>query len=159
MFSNPNVAVEAKRAVYEGLILSILLYGAESWCLTEKLLSLLRIFHNRCIRSMCRVTLKQCFKFRISNEQLQCRLNLRSIDIYITKKQLRWASPVDRMDFERIPRKMLSSWVCNKRPIGVPEFTYGRGLVKLLKRAKFDLSNWHVLAQDKSKWRKMICDI
>ena len=118
LFSNPNVALDAKRAVYEGLILSILLYGAESWCLTEKLLSLLRIFHNRCIRSMCRVTLKQCFKFRISNEQLQGRLNMRSIDIYITKKQLRWAGHVARMDFERVPRKMLSSWVCNTRPIG-----------------------------------------
>ena len=43
---------------------------------------------------------------------------------------------------------MLSSWVCNKRPIGALEFTYGRGLVKSLKRAEFDVNNWHELAQD-----------
>ena len=44
LFSNSNISAVAKRAVYAGLILPILLYGAESWCLTEKLFSVLRIF-------------------------------------------------------------------------------------------------------------------
>ena len=44
LFSNSNISVVAIRAVYVGLIPPILLYGAESWCLTEKLFSVLRIF-------------------------------------------------------------------------------------------------------------------
>ena len=39
-----------------------------------------------------------------------------------------------RMSFERLQRKMLSSWVVTKRPRGSPKFTYGRGLMKLLKK-------------------------
>ena len=39
------------------------------------------------------------------------------------------------MDFERLTRKMLSSWVCTKRPVVAPEYTYGRGLFKLQKKA------------------------
>ena len=159
LFSNPNISVDGKRAVNEGLILSILLYGPESWCVTEKLFSVLRIFHNRCVRSMCRVTVTDCYSFRISNEELLRRLNLRKIDDYITKRQLRWAGHIARMDFDRLPRKMLSSWVCTKRPTGAPEFTYGRGLYKSLTKAGVNVKNWHELALDKSKWRKMIHDI
>ena len=77
---------------------------------------------------MCKVTLTECYKFRISNEGLLRRLNLRKIDDYITKRHLRWAGHVASMDFDRLPRKMLSSWVCTKRPSGAPEFTYGHGL-------------------------------
>ena len=53
---NPNIFVHAKRAVYEESFLSILFYGAKSWCLTEKFFSMLPIFHNLCVRSMHRVT-------------------------------------------------------------------------------------------------------
>lgn len=46
---------------------------------------------------MCRNSLTQCYNFRISNEELLRRLNLRTIDDYVTKKQLRWDGHVDRM--------------------------------------------------------------
>ena len=81
LFPNPNVSVDAKQAVYEGL-LSILLYGAESWCFTKKLFSTLRIFDNRCFRSIWRVTVTECNNFRISNEELL--ICLRKIDGYAT---------------------------------------------------------------------------
>ena len=52
----------------------------------------------------------------------------------------------------------LSSWVCTKCPVGAPEYTYGRGLFKLLKKAGANLNNWHELAHGKRKLRKMIYD-
>ena len=67
LFLNSNISVVAKRAVYEGLILPILLYGAEFWCLTERLFSMLRIFHHRCVRSLCRISLTQYYNFRKSH--------------------------------------------------------------------------------------------
>ena len=53
----------------------------------------------------------------------------------------------------------MSFWLCTKRPIGAPEFTYGPFLYKLLTKAGVDVINWHALALDKSKIRKMIYDI
>ena len=87
LFSNHNIFVDAKGAVYEVRILSILLYGAESWCLAEKLFSMLHIFHNRCVRSIGRVTVTECYSFRIKNEELLRRLNFKKIDDYVTKRQ------------------------------------------------------------------------
>ena len=100
---------------------------------------MLRIFHNYCVRSMCRVTVTGCYDIRISNEELLRRLNLRKIDAYITESQLRWVGHVARMDFYRPPRKMLSSWVCTKHSIDAPEFMYGRGLYKALTKAGVDV--------------------
>ena len=50
-----------------------------------------------------------------------------------------------RMDFDRLPRKMLSPWVCTKRPVGALKHIYGRGLFKSLKKAAINLNNWHEL--------------
>ena len=74
---------------------------------------------------MCRATLTQCSNFRISNEELLRRLNLRTVDDYY-KRQLRCGGQLPRMDFDRLPRKMLSSWAYTKRPVGAPEYTYNR---------------------------------
>ena len=66
IFGNRSVNSVAKKSVYEGLILSILLYGSESWCITEKLFNMLRVFHNRCVRATCNVTIKEVFEKRIT---------------------------------------------------------------------------------------------
>ena len=156
LFSCVSVSNMAKRAVYIGLILSILLYGAECWCLTEELFNRLRTFHNRCVREMCRVTLHHTRRRRISNEELGDRLGIAPIDVYISHRQLRWAGHVARMPFSRLCRKMLSSWVRAKRPIGAPQFTYARGLHKALKKAQIDPHTWHQLAQDRAAWREAV---
>ena len=138
VFSNQNVCFGAKLLIYEGLILAILLYGSECWCLTEKLYHKLRLFHARCARSMCRVTRKHTWKHRISTDKLLARVGLRTIESYINRRQLQWAGHVLRMPFERLPRKMLTCWVASPRPRGCPQFTYGCGLYKALLRADID---------------------
>ena len=70
---------------------------------------MLRVFHNRCVRSMCRVIATECYNFRISNEELLRRLNLRKIDDYITKRQLRWAGHVARMDLDQLHGYVLNA--------------------------------------------------
>ena len=97
------------------------------------------------------------YKNRISNESLLLRLGISCIDVYVMKRQLRWVGHVVRMGMERLPRKMLTSWVNEKRPLGSPEMTYGRSLMKALKRAKLDKDTWYELAKDRLAW-KDICD-
>ena len=43
---------------------------------------------------------------------------------------------------------MLSSLVVSKRPRGSPKFTYGRGLMKSLKKANVAKCSWHDLANE-----------
>ena len=54
---------------------------------------------------------------------------------------------------------MLSCWVPSKRPAGAPEFTYGRGLFKSMKKAGADLNGWYNLAYERYVWRDIICGL
>ena len=159
LFSSTSITYQAKCMVYVILILAILLYGAESWCLTEQLYKRLRNFHARCIRVMCRVNRRHTFEQRISNAELRRRIGVHSIDTYITRHQLRWAGHVARMPAHRLPRKMLSSWVRSKRPRGAPQLTYGRMLRKSLKKMQIDPETWGINAQDRVQWRTLFMKV
>ena len=87
------------------MVVNILLYGAECWCLTEDLLSRLRSFHHRCIRAMCGVTRWHTWRHRIRTAELRKRLRVESIDFYVNLRMLRWAGHVARMGHERLPRR------------------------------------------------------
>jgi hypothetical protein len=74
----------AKKAVYEGLVLPTLLYGAESWCLTENLFNKLRRrFHTRWVRSVCRVNRHHTWMHHIRTADLLTRTKLLSMDAYV----------------------------------------------------------------------------
>ena len=156
VFASREVSGLAKRAVYVGLVLSILLYGSECWCLTEVLYNKLRRFDRQCVRAMRRVTLKHTFAHRISDSELREKMGLETLDVYITRRQLGWGGHVARMPFFRLPRRMLSSWVYARRPTGSPQFTYARGLRKALIKAGIDPETWHDDAQAQGAWRARI---
>ena len=81
---------------------------------------------------------------------------MKTLDAYVNRRQLQWAGHVVRMPYERIPRKMLFCWVGEKRPVGCPEFTYGRGLNKALKKSGIPKAEWAALAEDRQNWRLSI---
>ena len=58
------------------------------------------------------------------------------------------------MPWDRLPRKMLSSWVPYKRPRRCAKFTYGQSLNKSLKKA--GIVEWENLITDRSSWKSII---
>ena len=107
---------------------------------------------------MCGITRWNVWRHHIRNAELRKRLRLETLDFYVELRQLRWAGHVARMGYERIPRKLLTSWVFNPRPHGRPQFTYGHSLNKTLKRAELptDFKKWSQLAQNREAWRERI---
>jgi hypothetical protein len=138
------------------LILAILLYGAESWSTTEVMLQRLRVFHARCVRGMCRVSRKHTWAHRLSTSELERRLGLKSIDTYLARRRLGWLGHVRRMDFERLPRRVLSSWVPCPRPRGAPPMTYGRSIRGALDEFNIGADEWASLAASREVWRETL---
>ena len=83
IFSSPYVNRKTKAMVYTSLILPILLYGSECWCLTERLLRKLRTFHHQCVRKMCNVTRLDTRILHIKTTDLLESLLLDPIDLYM----------------------------------------------------------------------------
>ena len=64
---------DGKRKVYEyeGLVLAILFYSSECWCLREsELQELHRRFHQDCVRTMCRISMWHVEQYSITNQEL-----------------------------------------------------------------------------------------
>ena len=64
------------------LVLGILLYGSEVWSLREDLYHRLRRFHNRCARTMCRITIVHTIRHRITTNSLFAKLEIDPLDTY-----------------------------------------------------------------------------
>jgi hypothetical protein len=96
-FSAKGIKNSHKKTAYEGLILSILLYGCETWSLTKQQQRRLQLFHNSCVRAMCRVTMWHVREYKISQANLENRLLLEPFDYYLARRRLRWAGHVRRM--------------------------------------------------------------
>jgi exonuclease III len=158
IFANKDLHLKTKAKIYVTLVVTILLYGSESWAPRQDMLQQLRVFHHGCVRSMCRVTMRQVHKHRITTVSLLERLGLETIEFYYFTRMLRWAGHVARMPWHRTPRKLLTSWVKNKRPRGRPLFTFGHALKKALKWAGLPIqyAEWSTLAQDRPQWRSLI---
>ena len=157
-FGSKLVPGGVKAAAYEGLVLNILMYGSEAWALTKALETRLERFHAGCVRAMCRVTRWQTWHHRIPQADLEARLGVQPISGMLRTRQLRWAGHVARMDFSRLPRRLLSCWVRRNRPRGRPQTSCCHQILGLVRSLDLgDACCWGAAAQDRSSWRSLIC--
>jgi hypothetical protein len=94
---------------------------------------------------MSQITLAQSRMYQIPTREIETELGLDSMDKYIARgpgRQLRWLGNVSRMPFDRLPRRLLSSWLPYKRPRGAPEMTFGKTVIKTLKTFDIDPKHW-----------------
>ncbi|MGB0627641.1 MAG: hypothetical protein ACPGQ5_13845, partial [Alphaproteobacteria bacterium] len=126
IFRSPRVDKDAKGRVYESLVVSILLFGCETWSLTKRSMLRLRTFHRRCCRTMCMVSRRTVWKHRLTAGHLEGELGIRSLESYLASRALRWLGHVRRMPMTRLPRLFLASWVNSSRHVGRPRMPYGQ---------------------------------
>jgi hypothetical protein len=119
-FGSRSLPLVSKGKLHSTLVLSLLLYGCENWVLTAPLRQLLNTFHNRCVRALGRPQRSSFsstdvhpapFVKRPALAPMYTALGLTSLDLVISNRKLPWAGHVRRMDWSRLPRKFLTSWV------------------------------------------------
>jgi hypothetical protein len=153
LFGDKYLSEKVKGKVYMALVLSILLYSCEVLPFLEDLFQRLRSFHNRCARSMCRISIAHTIRHSITFESLFHLLRILDLDSYYHYRVPRWAGHVARMPMNRVPRQLLTGLVAHSRPIGCPEKNFGRTLKKALKRNDLptDFETWSAIARDRPR--------
>ena len=159
IFKNRDITNNSKARIYCAIIIPTLIYGSENWCITVADENKLQTFHNNCIRKIYKISRLTQQRRHITITSLRSRNHIPSIQTLLTRHFLRWAGHISRMSWDRLQRKLLSSWINRSRNNGSPGMTYGKTLNKHLQRAGLNPSTWHQLAKDKSAWRKMLYDI
>ena len=126
VWSSHDIRLEAKLALYNAIVLSLLLYGCEAWTLYARHVKQINSFHIRCLRSIIGIK----WSDYITNDEVCARAGSSEMRIILTRRQLCWAGHVVRMDEGRLPKQVLYGQLTNG--------TRNRGLVigsKTLSRA------------------------
>ena len=88
--------------VYKAVLLTTLLYGAESWITCRRHLHLIER-HQRCLRAILNIH----WSAFVNNIEVLEMAKVTSIEAMLLKAQLRWAGHVSRMEDHRLPKIVL----------------------------------------------------
>ena len=106
IWRSSKIGTETKLRIFKSNVLGVLLYGAESWKVSQ---SICHVFQTRCLRRI----------LRISNEDLYRRTNTAPLTVEIKKRRWRWLGHINRMAPNAIPRVAMrwtpSCWEEEKR--------------------------------------------
>ena len=150
-----NISNQTKIALYKSLVLSIVLYAAETWTLKKRDQSRLLSFEMSCLRRILGISRRD----KIRNDCIRKQLGLEiSIMDRIQKRQLAYYGHIIRMDKSRLPLITIDGSTKGTRPRGRPpkrwtdsckESCQARGLASLTEARR--------LTQDRLSWRTFIC--
>ena len=87
--------------LYESLVISTLLYGAESWPLSVTQMKKLEAAHHKFQRRLLGIT----WRDKVRNEDTRKKTGSRKLEDIIKERRLRWLGHVLRMDNSRTDRQ------------------------------------------------------
>ena len=104
-YSSHSLRLSAKIQVYRAVVITTLLYGAETWVLYRKQIRLLQRFYQCCLRSILGIK----WQDYVSNEEALREASLPSIKSILLQVQFHWAGHVARMEDVCMPKAVFFS--------------------------------------------------
>ena len=98
---NKHLPDKIKLNLFQAACISILLYGSETWLITEKMKNRLNAYTNKCYRIMLGIR----YEDHIKNEEIYKRLNVDKLYKTIVKRQLEWVGHMCRRSEDEPLRK------------------------------------------------------
>ena len=150
IWTSKNINNHTKMQLYQTLILSILLYGAESWTMKKDDKNRLHVFEMTCLRRILGVTRLD----KIRNTKIKESLNLdQDVLNRIVVKRLKYFGHINRMQNTRYPKKAMEGNVIGHRPRGRPPKRWLDCISQDCKtRSITSLTDASRLATDRSTW-------
>ena len=155
VFKDKRLSVAVRRSVYSATVLSVLLYGSETWAMTVRHMTLLETFHNRCVRDILGVSRMEQYLRRLTTEFMNDRFGMPGgLRECLMERRLRWVGHVVRMPDNRIPRQLLLGYLPEKRPFEGVRMRWRARVSDDLRSVGIVVSNaaWMDLAKDRKKW-------
>ena len=154
-FQNSQLSTDIKREVYRAVVLSTLLYSAETWTVKAESVRKLSGFHNRCIRSMLGVSRIKQWKERITSKELAETFGITADMAEILRgHRLRWLGHIARMENSRLPKQLLFYELVRPRPRHGTKKRWRDVAVADLRVREIE-EKWYEMVQDRKKWSRM----
>ena len=139
VFRSQSVSKKTKAHVFRVIVMSVLLYGSETWAVTQQDLKRLHAFQMKCLRDIIGVTLAEVGEIPVENQ--------------VKLRRLQWFGHLQRMPAHRPQRQVLKC-----RPRGKKRKPGGTSLrwIDVVNRDLSKITNWEDLVKNRAQWRSAI---
>ena len=155
IWSSTALSIRTKLRLFQSNVMSVLLYGAETWFLNKVHIAKLQTYVNKCLRRIHKIFWPNI----ISNEELLQISNLAAIRHIIKQRKWRWLGHTLRKNQNDITRQALRWNPQGRRRPGRPRNTWRRELEKEIKDMSLTWNQTAALAQDREAWRRLVCSL
>jgi len=141
-----------KIRLFNAIVKSVLLYGAETWRLTKNNINKVQTFINTCLRRILKIHWPE----KISNTDLWKRTQQDPVIDTIGRRRWSWIGHTLRKPRNNTTRLALTWNPQGKRSVGRPRNTWRRDLQADTKKTGYSWSELEVKAQDRQTWRSLV---
>ena len=157
IWASNEYSKKTKVNIFRSCVLSVLLYGCETWLVTERIKSLIQVFVNRCLRRIFRIF----WPNTISNQELWEKADMKNINLEIRKRKFGWIGHTLRRDPSEVCYKALVYNPQGSRRVGRPRNTWRRSTLDEINKQLPDrqITNVWDLKNDAARrirWRKLV---
>ena len=153
LWKNREIGMGVKRGLYESVVVPTVLYAAETWGMKAEDKRRLDVMEMRCLRNMCGVTIWD----RLRNEEIRRRTGvLLELSKRAEQRGLRWFGHVERMEEDRMVKRITGSRTRGVRRVGRPRMSWGEGIRNSLRGRGMTEEQARVRALDRREWRKIV---
>ena len=122
LFKSRDVDRRVKFWIYLTGPINTLLWGSESWNLSQSNLHDLNVFHHAAIRYILNIKWTQVREQRITNDELRQRFNdIPDIELLIIKRTWTYIGKIVRSPNTSIPKRLMGAWIQCPRKMGHPQ--------------------------------------
>jgi len=149
VFRNWALSIATKVRTFRTLAMSLLLYGAETWTVTQHDIRKLSSFQMRGLRDILGITLWD----RVRNVDILERTEMLSVEDQLRLRRLQWFGHIWRMPTHRPQRQLLRCRPSGRgRPMGGVPLRW----CDLISRDLRNTGNWAEAIVDRQEWRALI---
>lgn len=149
-------SVKTKIRIFNSCVISVLLYGSETWLVSVEITNRLQVFVNRCLRRI----LKIFWPNTISNQELYARTEHQNINLQIRKRKYGWIGHTLRKHVDEVVKRALVFNPQGSRRRGRPKNTWRRSTISEVNtlpdtniKSLWDLQE---KASRRSRWKQFV---
>lgn len=151
VWASPTMSRDLKLRFLMSNVLSVLLYGCETWKTTASIVDSLQTFVNRCLRRIMHIRLTD----HISNDELWRRTRFERVELTVLRRKWRWIGHTLRKS-DDIAKEALDWNPQGRRRRGRPKDTWKRSLERDLVAAETTWLQVKTLAPNRVRWRGFV---
>jgi exonuclease III len=147
-----KIEISTKMKIYNAVVITTLLYGAETWAITKQQEQRIDAFDSRCLRSILNIR----WWHHTRNTCVRERTHQPYASLIMKRNKMRWFGHVQRMSSERLPLR-LYKWdptvIGGKRKQGRQRQRWTDSCSRDLSSMGMTLREGENVAQDRGEWR------